>query len=70
MKKNSIPLIGMMFCSVCDSFLSMKKTRQEKQIGTKKIYTSSNRLPVERQRYELVYTCRNCGHTKSEIVYL
>jgi len=67
MKLSEIPVIGYLFCSNCNSFLSMKRISSIRQVGEKKIHTNHGTRTV--LRYEDTKKCKRCGYEEVQINY-
>jgi len=67
MKKSRLPLIGELFCSNCDSFLSYKCIQKNIQLGELKIHLQSG--GITKKRYEIVMQCKICNAEKIKIRY-
>ena len=67
MESSYIPLVGSLFCSECNSFLSKKRISSIQELGESKISTRNGQRTL--QRYEEIYKCCKCGKKYIKIRY-
>ncbi len=67
MRRNELPVIGLLFCESCDAFNSYKCICKTPQIGEKKMQTKYGTRTLK--RYEKIMECKKYKNQKIKISY-
>lgn len=67
MRRNKLPIIGLLFCESCDAFTSYKCISKTHQLGEKKLQTKYGTRTLK--RYEKIMECKRCKFQRIKISY-